>query len=172
MARDIEDDIEDGVVAYGRIKAIGGGIVGIIIAIIFCCVGFFMIRSSNKAYNNVIGRITSVSQCSYNNKCNIEVEYTINNILYKQNINIDSKKFPSVGKSIVIYYNPTDPNQIQTQSPTSKKLFGGGFMSVACLVIIGIFVHLYLVMKYDQAAVESAYSTSSRSGRRGLIVID
>ena len=171
MARDIEDDIEDGIVAYGRIKAIGGGIVGIIIAIVFCCVGFFIIKSSNKKYNNVIGRMSGVT-CNLNNQCNVNIEYTVEGVPYKKSIILNKTQFPSEGKPIDIYYDPADPNQIQTQSPTSSKLLGGGFMSIACLVIIGISVHLYLVMKYDQAAVESAYSTSTRSGRRGLIVID
>jgi hypothetical protein len=171
MARDIEDDIEDGVVAYGRIKAIGGGIVGIIIAISFCCVGFFMIKSTNKKYNNIIGRMNQVT-CNFNQQCIVDVEYIVENVPYKKSITLNRNKFPSEGKLIDLYYDPADPNQILTQSPTSSKLLGGGFMSVACLVIIGISVHLYLVMKYDQAAVESAYSTSSRSGRRGLIVIN
>ena len=171
MARNIQDNIEDGVVAYGRIKAVGSGIVGIIIAIIFCCVGFFIIKSTNKKYNNVIGRMAGVT-CNFDQQCSVDVEYTVDNVPYKKNITLNKNQFPSDGKPIDLYYDPADPNQILTQSPTSRKLLGGGFMSVACLVIIGISVHLYLVMKYDQAAVESAYSTSSRSGRRGLIVID
>lgn len=128
-----------------------------------------MIKSSNKTYNNVIGRMANVT-CNLNNQCYVTVEYTVGSVQYKQNIVLNKIQFPSVGKPINIYYDPIDPNQIQTQSPTSSKLVGGGLMSLACLVLIGVSVHLYLVMKYDQAAVESAYSTSS--GSRDLIVIN
>lgn len=170
MARNIEDDIEDGIVAYGRIKAIGGGIVGLLIVISICVFGFFMIKSSNKKYINVIGRMGTVT-CNLNQQCNVEVEYTVDDKSYKQNVVLNYKQSPSTGKVIDIYYDPSDPNQIILQSPTSSKFIGGGIMSLGCLILIGISIHLYLVMTYDQAAVESAYSTS-RSGRRGLIVID
>jgi hypothetical protein len=158
-----EDLIEDSVVAYGRLKAIGSSIVGCIIVIVFCAIGLFMIKSNlNKSFNYTVGKITSIS-CNLNNQCSISLQYTVNNVVYDKTGIMDRNQNPIIGNIISVYYNSSDPNDFQLQSPASTKGWGFGLMGIGCLVLIGISVHLYLVMTYDQAAVESAFSTSNFS---------
>lgn len=160
MVRNIDEDIEDGIVAYGRIKAIGGSIAGCIFVIVLCAIGLFMLKSSQKSYTYAQGRITSVN-CNLSDKCNIVFEYYVGDKKYEKNTYVNRNNFPDVGKNIDVYYNSDNPTEYQLQSSTSQKLWGGGMMVIGCLICISLCVNLYMVMTYDQAAVESAYSTTT-----------
>lgn len=159
MAKDIKHTVKDGIVAYGRMKAIGGSLVGCIFVIALCAIGLFMLKSSKKAYIYAQGIITSVN-CNLRNQCNIVFEYYVGDKKYEKNSYVNRNNFPAVGKNIDVYYNSSNPDEYQFQSSTSQKLWGGGMMSCACLILIAICVNLYMVLSYDQAAVESAYSTT------------
>ncbi len=145
---------------YGRTKTYFSSIIGCCFLLCFIIFGGFIIKStysSKDTKKNIIGRITSSSFIG-NNNYNIGVRYIIDNTEY--NNSILSNKPEYVGNPIEIYYDIKNPNNISADSPTKTILSGTCMIFCALCLCSLIGYNMYSVSKYDDAAVNAAYSGS------------
>jgi len=145
---------------YGRTKTYFSSIIGCCFLLCFLISGGYVIKSAYSTKDtkkNVVATITNSSFIG-NNNYNVSVRYVINNTEY--NNSILSNKPQYVGNTIEIYYDIKNPNNISVDSPTKVILSGTSMIMCALCLCSLIAYNMYSVSKYDDAAINAAYSGS------------
>jgi hypothetical protein len=169
------DNVYTGVATYGKVSTYINFFIGTCIALIFCCVGFFINKSQRAQDDATANFITinaniiqkNVTSISKNNKISdITISYNINNVNYTNKLSI-SETFGSeiyfVGGNIPIKYNPIDPNNIiQVDTNIFSNYMGYFFMSFACIVFIILLINVILVSTNKVYAASSGISNIAR----------
>lgn len=146
---------------YGRTKTYMSSIVGSCIVLSMLVGGGFITYSAFSTKNNkkkILGEIRGIRPIA-KNSYSVNVRYFIDNKEYNNTLNINNYK--AIGTSIEIYYDINNPYDISGSSPTSVIMIGSGIIICAICICCLLLYRLYTVSKYDQAAVESAYSVPS-----------
>lgn len=163
----IAESVYSGAATVGKIQATMGLIVGGIVAICMCIVGFFLVRSEDKLTEKTKA-IVQNAKCTETivyekNKnrttydCNLEVAYIVNNVPYVEFVKTTTKY--NTGESLEISYNPTNPKEIAVDH-IPPKVLGVGSSVVAIIIILSVGLHFYFAKKYEPyAAVQGAMTT-------------
>jgi hypothetical protein len=96
----------------------------------------------NISKNTKSGEVSKIFNCYLN------IEYIVNGQTYYNDITISNSTEYKNGDTIDIFYNPDDPNDIQTQSFPTKP-FGWG------LIVVGIIIFILAFARYKLKALNT-----------------
>ena len=96
----------------------------------------------NISKNTKSGKVSKIFNCYLN------IEYIVNGQTYYNDITISNSTEYKNGDTIDIFYNPDDPNDIQTQSFPTKH-FGWG------LILVGIIIFILAFARYKLKALNT-----------------
>lgn len=148
----------------GSLYALYGAIVSSVIGFIFIFISLILIRKPNIRTESVLAIITD-ADCErvsrddrYVWDCySIDVEYTVNNIIYKGYLKRESSREYKIGESINIWYNPSNPEDDISFNKDSRKA-GIIMLSVASIVISLSWLWYYFVSRNETLGMVSAGS--------------
>lgn len=150
--------------AYSTIQLISG----IVVAILLCSLAVFFFKQKNPRTQKTLATINNINCSSYetmvNNKkqitqtCNLDISYTINGTLYNGNITSDIKY--TVGNTVLIEYDPNNPNDIGFPTYFTIRNFGIVSSVIALLIFVSVVVNYQLSKNYKMyAATQGAFAT-------------
>lgn len=126
----------DGSATVGRIAAVFGLIIGILIAIGLLVGGFYVLRTTNKYTASVSGRVLE-SNCSPNiaNGCDVNVQYYVGGKPYTKTFNVDRNVVKD--QSILVAYDPQNPSDAMLNGAGGAKVIGWVMIGFGLLVLLG-----------------------------------
>jgi len=149
------EKIADVASKYGKIRAIFGAIVGTIFGLIFLGIGIFLITRKDNYDKETLGTVLK-SECkqeiidirknTIQFNCNIEVTYTINDIVYTRSFFISQNKPININDNIELQYISSNPNNVRIKQFKSKYL-GSGSISIAIIITIIVWISVWLTQK-------------------------
>ena len=142
----------------GKFVGLSGGVVCAILIIILCGVGIFLYRKKvTTVYNKVSATIVSANCTQYvsggkNNStikynCVLKVRYNIGGVDYENTLT-STDNFHNSGEIRDIYYNVSNPNDIQYSYITDKSM-GKIFIAAGSCFIILLAIHIVLTLKSE-----------------------
>lgn len=142
----------------GKFVGLSGGVVCAILIIILCAIGIFLYRKKvTSVYNKVSATIVSANCTQYvsgskNNStikynCVLKVRYNIGDVEYENTLT-STDNFHNSGEIRDIYYNVSNPNDIQYSYITDKSM-GKIFIAAGSCFIILLAIHIVLTLKSE-----------------------
>lgn len=163
--------VYSGAATFGKFSAIVGGIIGTLIALIIGGFGIYIIVESLRRTMSIRAKITK-STCggsSSSNQCEITVAYPDNssnsdsNAMCSKVFTVDNNSKYEEGKSVIVYYDPSDPcNTGSLDSQEQNAIVGGIMIFVALFIIIIVWLVVYLTYKYKFFAAAEGVGTVIR----------
>jgi hypothetical protein len=128
----------------GELKASAGLFLSPILAIIFCCIGWWIVNASKgdgMHTKTIAGLIKDPSSCRPNSSCNVPVYYTVNGKDYSINASVVMGDTVNLGP--LVAYNPNNPADalIKSEPPS---FIGYIFICIGFLVPLIAFGIYYL----------------------------
>jgi len=149
-------------VAYGRAKTYINSTIGLCITLCMIIVGIYIIKTSltsSKSQMKVNALVSSISPIG--KSYNISFKYTVDNQTYTNSLT--SSSYRPVNTYVSLYYDIHNPNNISETSSSTMMLLGSGLITLALCICACIGTQLYMVSKYDNAAIESAITPIGRN---------
>lgn len=170
-SKGLGDEIYSGAASFGKIRAIIGTILGTIIGIALIIGGIAAIKHKRIFTRKTIGKSVNsqnppqtipISNCDStivkdNNRqyqCHFIVQYTVENKNYTKIFNTNSNTNYSEQTDIVIYYDPTNPENVSLYED-DYKIVGYIFIGLGILLLLSSWIGLWIVYKYKFAAAAS-----------------
>lgn len=150
--------------SLGRFKALVVLIIGLCISILLCLIGIYIIIKDRK-YTSSYAKITQIIGCIkksslYN--CKIAIEYTIENKKYeKSDVSLSTDHPLSIGESLMIYYDPSNPSDISIESTSGWILIG-----ISIFIALSCYLTYWLSNRYTIFAAAEGTSTIASLFRR------
>lgn len=154
--------VASGLGMYAKVTSIFMTFFGVIIIAVLMYFGIKQIRGDK--YVQTTGRIEKVEACpmttttgkhgnvtSVSYSCNVSVMYVVNGAKYTHNTHYQAKVPPNVGDTINVWYNSSNPNEVQTSWPIS----GWILLFIAFVIAVIVFVNLYFTFKSREYATIS-----------------
>jgi hypothetical protein len=148
---------------YGRTKTYMTSIIGSCIVLSMLLIGGYITYSAFSTKNNkkkIFGEIIQIRPARRNVYSAI-IRYFIDDKEY--NSAMDISNYMSIGSRIELYYDINNPYNISNSGPSSVIISGSALISCAVLICCFLIYNVYTVSKYDQAAIQSAYSVPTHS---------
>lgn len=155
--------------SLGRFKALIVLVLGGIISIILFLVGVYKILFSQNVYTlTTNAKVTQITDCmktpSQINKntwqydCSVSIEYTVDNKKYQNTIILSRNYKLEIGNIMPIYYNPSNPSDIVTETPQS----GGLLIGLSIFVMASAYLIYWLSnrFKFFAAAEGTSFITN------------
>lgn len=132
----------------GRAYAIYSAIGGTLLLLIFLFVGIWLVRMHRDKTKSTTGTVLKSNCDSSNNKCIVQIEYTVNNRKYT--VNYESSSIVNTGQNVKVYYDPTNPNNFVAGS--TNKALGWIFIGIAIVGIILAWASLIFTLFFKPVA--------------------
>ena len=132
----------------GKAYAIFSAIGGTLLLLIFLFIGIWLVRMHRDKTASTSGTVIKSTCNSSNNKCIVEVEYTVNNKKYT--LNYESSTIVNKGQTVKVYYDPKNPNNFVTGS--TNKVLGWIFIGIAIIGIILAWASLIFTLFFKPVA--------------------
>lgn len=177
--KSVASEVYEGTASFGIFIALIGAIIGSILGIILLVIGIRIIstKTTKTQINATITKINGVgnllsnenrSQLTPDNSrcpsvsqgmhsCFIEVSYKYLDKEYKKDINYTGDKSYYIGQNINVYIEPSDPNNVQLNSPPSNTT-GIILIVVGLLIILGGWIWYWISKKWKVAAAATGAS--------------
>lgn len=128
--------ITTGLGAYGKFRTYSGAVVAVIVAIIACVIGGYLIKNPDKhtaSAQGTVKEVTTTSDPSSGKPVNtILVEYNVGGQNYSASGQVD--KVYNKGQTVTVYYDPKNPGS-NTLNPLPSWL-GWAVIGIATLVAL------------------------------------
>lgn len=153
---DLSNNLYKGMSSYGQQPATMSLIIGIIIAIILCCVAFLIFFMDNSNLVDSLGTIVAANCTQYMDinrviiyNCALDIEYNVYGQIYKARIN-DQTNIPyQLGSQYAISYDKNNPSSVQKQVTRNRWI--SSLLSSSAIIIIIIVGIVYFIMQSNFA---------------------
>ena len=153
------DTIYDGAASFGVALAWISLIVGNLIGWGIIAFGIYLLVRKQKFAKSITARIvdTECNKTDTTYSCLLKLQYDIDSKTYDSTINTNSSIFYQKGTTINIRYNPDNP--VEVSLFPNSKIFGWVCLVIGFIVVIGVFIHWYITIKYKFAAAATGFAS-------------
>jgi hypothetical protein len=170
MSDSVGNKVYSGLGEFAVINAVIGLVIGTIISVILIIIGINIFRKK-KVYTEKVSSTVVKSVCSQVSgndtvtyKCDLELEYTIDNKTYVASLSKTSNIKYEVGSKMEIYHEKGNPENASTNIDSNTA--GYILLIVGVVIIAMVYLNYYLVRKYKgYAAISGGVSAASMIGR-------
>lgn len=175
MSSSLSDKLYSGTVAYGKVQAIMGAVVGTVVSIVLIITGLVLVKRKAKLTDTINAVIVSDPFCNQyadsslvKFRCNnISLKYTVNNKEYTLNTSTDSTIKYTKGLNVNIYYDPANPSYASMTSDNVKPL-GWIFFGFGTLMLVSAWTWVFLTQKYHVAAATGGIASVINTVKRAF----
>jgi hypothetical protein len=144
-----------GAATIGRIYAVIGIIVSLIITGCLVPIGIYLLANAKKHSVPGIATIANVSNDIPLQQSNLTLSYTYNNSNYTKTIETTYNASFAKGTPIDILINPSNPKDVILKSDNPPYVISFFLIGLALFILIASIIHLFLTFRFKSFAAAS-----------------